>query len=264
MKRIIWPLMNSIVLVITLFINYWTNTGAYNGKKIGEISDQYSNLFTPAGYAFSIWGFIYLFLIAFVGYQWYVWRKEPQNEVLEKTGIWFAVANLANAFWVMVFLNDQIGLSVVIMLILLVSLIVLVLRLDMERWDAPIRIIAFVWWPISWYIGWIILASVTNISAWLVSIGRDGSPLSQQTWTIILIAMATLIYVILIVKRNMREASLIGIWGLIAIAVKQWDFYPIIVYAALASAFVLVVASGYHGFKNRKTSPVVKWRNGEV
>ena len=57
---------NFISVIITIAFTYYTQTGEINGKTIGEMSDKYSNLFTPAGYAFSIWGIIYLLLFGFV------------------------------------------------------------------------------------------------------------------------------------------------------------------------------------------------------
>src|SRR5690606_41017164 len=54
---------NGLALLATIFINYLSNTGKINNTTIGEVSNQYNSLFTPAGYAFSIWGFIYLLLL---------------------------------------------------------------------------------------------------------------------------------------------------------------------------------------------------------
>ncbi len=60
---------NVIALLITLAINYLSNTGIFNGNTMATVSARYQNYFTPAGYAFSIWGVIYLGLLAFVIYQ---------------------------------------------------------------------------------------------------------------------------------------------------------------------------------------------------
>ncbi|MGZ5197565.1 MAG: tryptophan-rich sensory protein, partial [Kaistella sp.] len=59
---------NGFALVFTITFNYVSNTGIFNGKTIGNVSDQYHTLITPAGYAFSIWGLIYLLLLGFVIY----------------------------------------------------------------------------------------------------------------------------------------------------------------------------------------------------
>jgi hypothetical protein len=264
MNKLIFPLLNTITLLGTLFINYWSNTGALNGKNVGDISEKYSTLFTPADYAFSIWGFIYLLLIAFVAFQWYVYFSKKFTETLTQAGLWFSLANIANGVWVVVWLHEYTGLSVFVMLVLLLSLVAMVIRLNMERWDAPVRILAFVWWPICVYLGWIILATVTNIAAWLVSTGWQGGSFGETGWTLVMIGIATVIYIVLIFNRSMREASMVGIWGLVAIAVKQWELNASIAYFAIAGALALLITSGYHGFQNRATSPMYKWKRGEI
>jgi hypothetical protein len=244
-------------------MNSLQGSEVFNGTTVGEVSAKYETLFTPAGYAFAIWGIIYLLLILFVTYQWFVWFKRKEDRELKQISWWFAVGNLANGLWVVAWLNEQMGLSVLLILILLFSLIQLTIRLRLEIWDAPLRIIAFVWWPVCIYLGWVIVATVANISVFLVSIGWQGGFLQEQVWTIIMIVAATTIYLLLIKTRNMREAALVGIWALVAIAVKQWQLNIEIVIAALTASAILFVTVAVHGFRNRKTSPVEKLKRGE-
>ncbi len=263
MRQKVLLLTNTISLIFALVMNALAGSGVFNGKSVGDVSAQYDTLFTPAGYAFAIWGLIYLLLILFVGYQWFEWIKYKQDTNLKKTGFWFAISNLANGFWIFAWLTDFIGISVILILILLLALIVLTVRLRLETWDAPLRIIAFVWWPVCIYIGWIIVASVANISAFLVSLNWNGSFLPADTWTIVMISAATLIYLLLIYFRNMREAAMVGVWALIAIAVRQWQEHQSIVVVAIVAAVILLLAVAVHGFKNRNTSPLVKMKRGE-
>ncbi len=67
MKKIL-SVLNIFALIITIFINYLSNTGAIGGKTIAAVSEKYPALFTPANYAFSIWGLIYLGLLCFIVY----------------------------------------------------------------------------------------------------------------------------------------------------------------------------------------------------
>lgn len=263
MKQTAYLLINSLTLIFALAMNYLSGTGALGGKTVGEVSALYENLFTPAGYAFAIWGFIYLLLIAFVAYQWFAWLRHRQDEELMKTGLWFALGNLANGIWIYAWTHLYIGLSVILILILLLSLIMLTFRLRLEIWDAPVRIIAFVWWPVCVYLGWIVVATVANVSAFLVSTGWTGGPLSQTTWAIIMIAAATVIYSMLIYHRNMREAAMVGIWALVAIAVKQWESNLDIVYAAIIASAILFIYAAWQGFSNLETSPFKKLQRGE-
>lgn len=263
MRQRVLLLTNTISLIFALVMNALAGSGVFFGKSVADVSAQYDTLFAPAGYAFAIWGLIYLLLVLFVAYQWVEWFKYKQDNNLMKTGFWFALSNLANGFWIFAWLSGSIGISVILMLILLITLIVLTIRLRLETWDAPLRIIAFVWWPICIYIGWIIVATVANISAFLVSLNWDGSFLPADTWTIVMISTATLIYLLLIYFRNMREAALVGIWALIAIAVRQWQIHQSIVLAAIVAAVILFVVVSVHGIKNRDTSPFVKLKRGE-
>lgn len=251
-----YAVLNTIVLLAVIFWNYWSNTGAINGNTVGEVSDQYRNLFTPAGYAFSIWGLIYLGLLVSVVYQLRLaFRGGEPSDTIERMGAWFTIANLANGFWLWFWLNEQIGASVLVMLVILVSLLVIVVRLDMERWDAPLPLIAFVWWPICLYSGWITLATIANVAAWLTSIGWSAI-FTELQWTVIMICVAGLLNLAMVHLRNMREFAAVGIWGLVAIAVRHWGDIAIIQWTALGWAVILAVVSVLQAFRNRHANPL--------
>ncbi len=248
MKQTYFLILNTASLLFALVMNGLSNTGMFNGKTVGEVSDRLETLFAPAGYAFSIWGVIYILLIMFVGFQWFTWMKHKDDTVLKQTGFWFALSNLANGSWIVFWLFGNIGVSVILMSILLVSLIVMTVNLKLKIWKAPKRIIIFVFLPVSIYLGWIIVATVANIAAFLVSIDWRGDSLSELTWTVIMIIAAMLIYLLLIYYRNLREAALVGIWALIAITVKQWQMEPAIVITAIVSSVVLLIAIIFNAF----------------
>ncbi len=263
MRPILLLVLNLLTLIFTLIMNYQGSSGALTGRDVGEVSDAYANLITPAGYAFSIWGLIYTGLIAFVVFQWYIWLKEGKQEDLQKAGLWFTLSNIANGLWIVAWVSDWIGLSVVLMFLLLFCLVRLVVLLRLEMWDAPVREIMFVWWPITIYLGWIIVASVTNVAAYLVSLGYDGAPLGEREWTVLLLLVATLIYLLLTYYRNLREAGMVGAWAFLAIAVARWESNTTIAYTAVGCAIVLVAAGLYHGALNQETSPFKKLQRGE-
>ena len=58
-------IINLISVVLVIAVNYMSQTLRINDTTIGEISQRYSNLFTPASYAFAIWGLIFLGLMAY-------------------------------------------------------------------------------------------------------------------------------------------------------------------------------------------------------
>ena len=262
MKQITLLISNTLSLIFALVLNGLAGSGAFNGKTVGDISARYDTLIAPTGYAFAIWGVIYLLLLLFVGYQWYGWLRNREDTALKQTGVWFTLGNIANGLWIFAWLNEYLGISVLLIFMLLFSLIMLTLRLRLEIWDAPLRTIVFVWWPICIYLGWIVVASVANVAAYLVSLGWEGGFLSPPAWTVIMIAVAAGIYLLLIFTRNMREAALVGIWAFIAIAVRQWSVHSEIVYATLAGAAVLLIVVSWHRYKKRAPSPFKKLAQG--
>ncbi|WP_412560139.1 tryptophan-rich sensory protein [Winogradskyella sp. MIT101101] len=261
-------LANVIAFIITITINYVSVTGALNNTTIGEISDSYNSLFTPAGYAFSIWGIIYLLLFGFVIYQGRSLFVDVKNDdFILKTGWWFVLSCIFNSLWVFAWVYDFTGLSCVLILFLLFSLFKVVWNNRMELDDEPFPTILFLWWPFVVYSGWVTVASIVNISSYLVKLGWDGFGMSDLFWTILLIGVAVVINLFAIWNRNMREFALVGIWALIGIGNANKDSNDIVMFAAFVGTVILLVFIGIHGYRNRATNPIVKlkqWKNFKV
>ncbi|MFT4838853.1 MAG: hypothetical protein ACI9V9_000764, partial [Oleispira sp.] len=227
MSRKLTSILNLLSVIILIAWNAYANTGNYNGKSVGELSAEYDNLFTPASYAFSIWGVIFLMLTVFGVYGVYVsFSKKHQTEkkdykidFIKTTSPWFLAANIFCGLWVALWLDEHIAASVVMMLGILFCLLMCVRQLDMEIWDAPFPIIAFVWWPLCLYSGWISVATIANIAAWLN--GTYEIALETQVMvTLLMIVIAFVINSLMIWKRNMREFAIVGVWALVAIFIR--------------------------------------------
>jgi hypothetical protein len=251
---------NIVAFLLMMAVNYLANTNSGNEHSIGSISAKYDNLFTPAGFAFAIWGLIYLGLLAFVIYQARgLFYKAESDEVVSKIGWWFVVSCLANSFWIIAWLNDQIGLSVLIMLLLLFSLIKIIINTRMELDDEPLPRIAFVWWPFSLYSGWITVALIANVAAFLTKINWEGFGISALAWAVIMVMIAGAINLFLTWARNMREFAIVGAWGLFAVAIANWNQEEILAKTAVFMAAILILSSAIHGYKNRKYNPFIPY-----
>lgn len=251
MKKVL-QVSNVLAFLLMVGVNYISNTGVINGESLGSVSAEYKNLFTPAGYAFSIWGLIYLALAAFVVFQVI---SVKGWEAAKQIGWWFVVSCALNITWIFAWLNHLTGLSVLIMFLLLVSLIIIIHRTRMELDDEPLATIAFVWWPFSLYSGWITVALIANTAAWLTDINWNRFGVSEIAWTIIMVVVALVINLIITWTRNMREFALVGAWGLVAVGIANKGENDLIFYTALTAAVLLVVSSGIHGYRNKEYSP---------
>ncbi len=216
-----------------------------NNLTTGEISDMYPNLFTPAGYVFSIWGLIYLLLLAFVIYQARdVFSAQKQDMPFVGTiGPWFFVSCLLNAGWIFAWHYLQIGLSLAIMLALLATLTVIYLRLDADRGVSPR------WWvqlPFRIYLGWITIATIANVTALLVDSGWQGFGLSPVTWTIIMIGAAVAITSAFLWLKGDWAVAAVAVWAVAGIAVERYAEVsmttPVFWAALVACALVVIQA----------------------
>lgn len=258
--------INALVVVVVVAWNYWTAARGLAGRTVGSMSDRYDTLFTPAGYAFSIWGVIFLGLFANAGYQlWLAFRAgEPADDpalarhrasFFERLGPWLILTNLANGLWIVLWLTEQTAASVVVLAAMFGMLTVAMWRLDMERWDAPLEVIALVWWPIVIYAGWVTVAVLANLSAWLAKhdvVSGDSAP-----WAIAMIAIATVYNLAMVARWNLREHALVAVWAFAAIAVEQWGRVASVQWTAVAGATILAVAVSAHAIHNRRTLPLV-------
>ncbi len=230
---------NIVTYAITIIVNSLAgSTALLNGRTTAAVSDAYPTLVTPAGYVFSIWGVIYLLLLAFVIYQ--VLPGQKYKSYQKQISVLFILSGLFNVVWLFLWQYDYIVLSVVVMFALLATLITIYVRLGIGKTKAPLMESLLVRLPFSVYLGWITIATIANVSAALVSVSWDGLGLSPQTWAILVLAVAAVIAVTVIVTRKDIAYSLVLIWALAGIAVKQ-SLYPDIVLTAQIVIVVIVV-----------------------
>lgn len=232
---------NSIALVVTIVINYLSNSGMLNGNTMKTISDRYANYFTPAGYAFSIWGLIYVALLAFVIYTATTLSKQNKEAaVLLQIKWWFVVSCFGNSLWVVAWLHGYIGWCILIMAIIFISLLKIIINTGAALVRNPVKTHVFIFWPFSLYLGWISVAFIANTAAYLTSVGWGGWGISPITWTIIMIAAAGLVNIFTIWARNLHLFGAVGIWALLAIAASN-DNSSITFSCYVVSAIILLV-----------------------
>jgi hypothetical protein len=252
-SRRLLPIANLVALAVTLVINFLSNTGVFAHATTGSVSAKYPSLFTPANYAFGIWFLIYAELIWLVIY---LARGGPGGrESAGEVGWWFVLSCAANCGWILAWVNEEIGLSVVIMVFLLFCLLRIVWRTNMELTDPPLRVIAGLWWPVCYYSGWITAAFFADLSAWLVKSGWEPYVLHQEAWTLGMIVAAVAVYLWMTWRRNMREYGFMGVWALVAVGVNDWTGAQTVSLAAWGGAAILFISSSWHAYRNRAYSP---------
>ncbi len=221
-NRFFLPALNTIGYVLVVVMNALANILPINGITTGEVSARYDNLFVPAGLTFSIWGVIYILLAVFVVYQWVVARHEtPAASFTGKVGIWFFISCLANAGWILAWHHEMLPLSLVLMLVLLGSLLAIYLRLGTGMKYVTRAEQLLVHMPFSVYLGWISIATIANVSAFLVSIQWDTLGLGPQFWAVVVIAVGIALALIIAFLRQDIFYALVVDWALLGILLKR-------------------------------------------
>lgn len=273
--RIILKLLVLISFLLMVLMNTLANVLPINGVTTGSVSDSYANLFAPAGFTLSIWGIIYLLLALFTIYQFVADRKVSATDAstvqvkqsdqasddmkktrsLSYTLIWvfFVLSSLINTVWILAWHYNRIGWSLVLMIGLLLCLILIHSHVNKFKGSITRRERLLTKLPFSVYFGWITVATVANVTTWLVAIDWQGWGISDEIWTVIAIVAATLIALLVIARSKDAAYALVILWALTGIVSKHLDNngfnsgYPAVIVttsitmAAVAAAMLLAV-----------------------
>jgi tryptophan-rich sensory protein len=236
-KRLL-SLSNVVATFLTIIINSLSNTSILGAYTVGEISDAYPTFFTPAGYVFAIWFIIYTLLLVFSIYL--VLPKQQNTPFVERIGIYYILSSVANIIWIVLWVNDYILFSTILMFLLLVSLIIIYRRLDGIGTQMSLRENLAVFLPFSVYLGWITVASIGNVAVTLVSVNWNGWGLSEVSWTILMIGVAIAVTLIMILRKRDIGFSLVLIWASLGILVKQSDLQNIVLTAGSGIGIIII------------------------
>ncbi|MBC8110921.1 MAG: tryptophan-rich sensory protein, partial [Verrucomicrobia bacterium] len=218
--------LNVVFFSLTIFVNYLANGLPLNGKTTGELSQQYPNLFTPAGFTFAIWGLIYTLLIIFCIYQarslFNRTRDVSVETVVRKIGVLFILTCVLNMAWILAWHYEYTALSVVLMLAFLGVLIRLNLNLGVSFTSISRQEKYLAHIPFGIYFGWITVATIANITAFLVDYRWDGFGFPAEFWAVAMLLIGTLVTLFVVIKTNNIFYGLTVIWGFVGIIAKRY------------------------------------------
>jgi hypothetical protein len=218
------------------------------------ISDENRSPVTPSGYAFSIWGLIYLASLVLAAYQ--ARRDQRGREEHRRTGWWLVGAFAASAIWVPVFTTRTIWLSQVIILVLVACLAIAARRLShLEPASSTTEQLALRL-PVTLYLGWATLATVAGFGATFRSLGMAERGGWATTVSLLLLLAATVASVVAVGRLTATAGfALTSCWALVAIvlATSSGAVGAAAVVALLLVLAVLVVRS----VQSRRASTVL-------
>jgi hypothetical protein len=224
-------------------------------RSVAEVSDSYATVVTPAGYAFAIWGVIFLGCLAWAVYQ--LLPAQRGRTVHRRVGWPLVVAFSGNAVWELVFPQEGVWLLVAnVLIVVVVAATALALGrlqdLEPEGLDRllPTAVTALL-------LGWVTIATVANVAVSGAYLGAptDGG-VARAAGVVALVAAAA---VVLDVTLRLRTAAgpfaFAAAWGALAVALNE---PPLSVeLAAWAAVTIMVVGVAAQVWRTRRVVRVV-------
>jgi len=149
---------NIIAYLANVVITYVSLTGVF-GPTNSTLSAKYQTLVTPAGWAFSIWGVIFIWEAVFVIAQMSTGSLRCSVIVDAATPWWIATC-VCQCVWTFLFAQEIIWAALLFMIGILLSLLGLMIFTDCHFMS--LRDYWLLRAPFSVHAGWIIAASVVN------------------------------------------------------------------------------------------------------
>lgn len=189
----------------------------------------------PAGYAFAIWGIIYLWLIVHAALGAFKYRDDIQWDFGRPALI---ISLLVGTFWLPVALVSPIWAMVMIWIMLIAALVSLYETKYAEpNWAANL--------PVALYAGWLTAASFVSIGLVLAGYGF----LSQTTAAIVALSLAFVFALINQAKLKHLTYGLAVAWGFAGIMVANLESQMLIASLAGLAAFIVFVQAAFQQFK---------------
>jgi hypothetical protein len=228
MKKIrMLAILNLLALLSHILVSYLTQVRLISERAVGQVSDSYDSLFTPAGITFAIWGVIYTALLFSCIYHIRMAYKHPDkhpaNVAIHRIGAWFILNNVGAVLWLVVWTRVMIATSVWLIFFQLITLFVINIRLGIYNPHSSLGSKIFTQFPLSIYFGWLTIAAIANTSVFLLASGWNGFGFNFTPieWARIMVGVAVFLSVVIIFSRRNVFFGLVIIWALYGIILKR-------------------------------------------
>lgn len=207
-----------VLCAIAMPVVAWlSQTGAF-GPDQAEISNRYPTLLVAAGYAFSVWGLI--FLLDLVYAIWQATGDRRQDPLLARIAPVAAVGFALTAIWMPLFSAGMFWTCVIVIFAALAALVWCALQLSVDAGRG--RLLA--WIALSLHAGWLSLAAFLNLAQTLVA-NELVSTSRMLGWSLALWAAAAVLLLALNARmRGNPVYTAVALWGLFAVWIKQTDW----------------------------------------
>lgn len=196
----------------------WFSQQGYFGPDNGQISDRYPTLLVAAGYAFSIWGLIFLLDLVFA--LWQLRGRLRDQPTLQRLRPAAAAGFTLTALWMPIFSQQWFWLALLVIWLALACLAWCAVLLSRDPAPPPGQVL----WAklaLSLHAGWLSLAAFLNTAQ--VAVAYRLLPVNEMlAWSLVLLAVAALVLLLLNARmRGNLGYTAAAVWGWVGVYLKQ-------------------------------------------
>lgn len=213
------------------------------GQSPAEFSADGDSTLQVAGYAFAIWGLIYLWLLVYAVRQ--VLPQTGESLLIHRLG-WPSVAALLGiGWWVIAAAFDWEAATVILIFASLAAVLFPLLAnagaiRALGRFDRD-RLMTV--WPLALLAGWLTVAAPLNLITVATGNGLLPEVLSPTVWAILAIVIVTAVALGATQRLRTIAYGLPIAWGLLGAFVAEQERNPMLAYVALAAAVAVLVGA---------------------
>ncbi len=221
------------------------------GQTPAEFSADGDTTLRVAGYAFAIWGLIYLWLLVYAVRQ--ALPRTGESRLIHRLGWPSALALFGIGGWIVAAALDWETGTIVLIFGALASLLIPLLgeaeairalpRSDRDRWMTV--------WPLTLLAGWLTVAAPLNLITVATGNGTLPESLSPTAWAMVAIAGATGVGLVVTARLRTLAYSLPIAWGLVGAFVAEQSRNPPLAQAAIAGAGLVLLGAAFLTFRSR-------------
>lgn len=231
-----WIILYFISFLIMILLNY------LSGANIGSVTENNQAIIQPAGFAFSIWGLIYVIILAWI-IKLFV-SNEHGNIIVNELKYLPIINFLLNGLWVVVYTQKWIFASVLVIIALLYTIAKIYIVLSKYK--------GFNRLPFSIYFGWVTVATIVNIFTLFLNNNIETIlGLNELTWTIIILIIATFIGIFISISFKDWLYPIIIIWPYFGIYIENKSVYLSLDITLILASLSLIIVSIIIGFQRK-------------
>lgn len=240
--------------VCFMIVAAMVGTGLLGGTNVRDLQggalDADATVLAPGTPAFSIWSVIYLFMVGYA-----VWQASPRQRDRPRqraAGWWIALTAVLNGGWLLAAQFTTLPLTVVAIVLLLAAL-GWTFRILVRRRPESVGDRVLMDATVGLHLGWVSLATVANITAWLSRTVPESWGAQADVWGVAVLVVVAAVGVGVAAFSRGRPSPILALsWGLAWIAIARTTDQPHSTPVAIAAVLVIVVVVA--------AAAVVAWR----